>query len=124
MTEITLHRPEGRIHIEPAGGSHRVWLEPFDRGKRITFTHHETTYPIGLIQAICQVKEFGNICDEMRGDEAASYVGHSLRFAIFPSSKRRTSGASASSTSAAAWAGIVDVAVADVPGVGDRRGGD
>ena len=84
MTEITLQRPEGRIHIEPVRGGHRVRLEPFNQGKWTQFTHHETTYPVGLIQAICQVKEFGNICDEMRRDEVASYVGRSLRFAIFP----------------------------------------
>ena len=81
-------------------------LEPFDQGRWTQFTHHETTYPVGLIQAICQVKEFGNICDNAR-DEVASYVAASLRFAIFPYfGKRQTSGVSTSSTSAAAWGGV------------------
>ena len=97
-------------------------LEPFDQAKRFKFTHHETTYPVGLIQAICQVKEFGNICDEMCRDEVASYVGRSLRFAIFPYFEEadfrgeRILDFGCGMGTSSMW-------LSGCPGVGDRRGG-
>jgi predicted O-methyltransferase YrrM len=77
-----LQRDEGRVWVERRGDRHLVSLEPFDPARHIAFRTHETRYPLELIESIAETKEFGNICDEMRRDEAEDYVGRNVRQTI------------------------------------------
>lgn len=78
-----LERQEGRVRLERTDDErHLVSIEPFDPQRHIAVQTHETRYPLELIRSIAEVKEFGNICDEMRRDEADDYVGRNLRQTI------------------------------------------
>jgi 2-polyprenyl-3-methyl-5-hydroxy-6-metoxy-1,4-benzoquinol methylase len=80
---VIWERPEGRVRVDRVGNRNRVTLEPFDKPRQTRFAvHHETAYPLDLIESIVRAKEFATICDEMRRDEAEDYVSRNLKESI------------------------------------------
>jgi ubiquinone/menaquinone biosynthesis C-methylase UbiE len=80
----TFETTDGVVYVEELGKeTRRIAIRRDKRTHRPYTCVWETSYPLGLIQRILEVKGAAWLCDEIRRDEDDSYVKKYLSFATF-----------------------------------------
>lgn len=80
---VELQAPGARVIVTPLpSGRNRIEIRKLDESMRVKFDSCETSYDLGLIRLILDVKGAAFLSDEIARDESPEYTGAALKWAL------------------------------------------